>query len=96
MKGLVFEINPKHVLLSQFLQKYIPIIQLIGVKMSQSWKLNWDKALLLVAVILIAMGIILILSDDVLGDRTTGIATIFGILGLGLITTRNKRKKKVS
>ena len=50
--------------------------------MSQLWKILWDNAYLIIAAVLIAIGIILIISDDVLGDSTTGIAMILSILGL--------------
>lgn len=46
----------------------------------------------MIAAVLIAIGIILIISDDVLGDSTTGIAMILSILGLGLIPKWKKRR----
>ena len=56
------------------------------------WKILWDNALLMIAAVLIAIGIILIISDDVLGDSTTGIAMILSIIRIGLIPNWKKRK----
>ena len=60
---------------------------------------RWRYAVLGLAAVLIATGILLMLEGHVLGDRTTGIATIIGLTGMFLFVIYNKdsllKKKKV-
>lgn len=60
---------------------------------------KWRYTVLGLAAVLIATGILLMLDAQVLGDRTTGIATIIGLTGMFLFVIFNKdtllKKKRV-
>lgn len=55
---------------------------------------NWDYAILALGVIMIAIGVILIVEGQILGDRTTGIATIIGFVGIILLSGQVQKIRK--
>lgn len=55
---------------------------------------NWDYAILALGVIMIAIGVILMVEGQILGDRTTGIATIIGLMGLILLSGQVQKIRK--
>jgi hypothetical protein len=46
---------------------------------------RWQQALFASGVALCLLGALLMLDGNLLGERTTGIATVIGIVGIGLI-----------
>lgn len=57
----------------------------------------WEYALLASRVIVIATAVFLMIDGQILGEDTTGIATVLGIIGLGLITSwNNYRHRNIS
>jgi hypothetical protein len=48
-----------------------------------------QRALFAIGVSLCITGAVLMVHGSVFGDRTTGIATIIGIVGIGLMSTSN-------
>ena len=56
---------------------------------------NWQCVILALGVILCLMGALLMFHGSILGERTTGIATVVGITGISMICTHgNKRTKR--
>jgi len=55
---------------------------------------NWDYAILALGVIMIAIGVILIVEGQIFGDRTTGIATIIGFVGIILLSGQVQKIRK--
>lgn len=55
---------------------------------------NWDYAILALGVIMIAIGVILMVEGQILGDRTTGIATIIGLVGIILLSGQVQKIRK--
>ena len=51
-------------------------------------------AILTLGVLVCLIGALLMFDGSVLGERTTGIATLVGITGCGIITHANKRIKR--
>ncbi|MGD8505390.1 MAG: hypothetical protein PVF15_01845 [Candidatus Bathyarchaeota archaeon] len=54
---------------------------------------NWQHAILALGVSLSLMGAFLMFHGSILGERTTGIATLIGILGTGTIAMSRARKR---
>ncbi len=52
---------------------------------------NWIYAILALGVIMITIGVILIVEGQILGDRTTGIATIIGFMGVIILSGSARR-----
>ncbi|MFX0198007.1 MAG: hypothetical protein ACFFCW_17955 [Candidatus Hodarchaeota archaeon] len=52
---------------------------------------NWVYAILALGVIMIAIGVILIVEGQILGDSTTGIATIIGFMGIIILSGSARR-----
>ncbi|MFQ5820223.1 MAG: hypothetical protein ACE5I5_09575 [Candidatus Heimdallarchaeota archaeon] len=52
---------------------------------------NWDYAILALGVIMIAIGVILRVEGQILGDRTTGMATIIGFMGVIILSGSARR-----
>jgi hypothetical protein len=56
---------------------------------------NWQRAILALGVTLCLMGALLMFHGSILGERTTGIATVVGITGISIICIHgNKRTKR--
>ena len=55
---------------------------------------SWQHAILILGVSLCLMGAFLMFHGSILGENTTGIATVTGITGLGMIANANKRIKR--
>jgi hypothetical protein len=51
---------------------------------------NWKNASFALGVLLCLVGALLMFEGSVLGERTTGIATVIGIMGIGLIAQRRR------
>jgi len=51
---------------------------------------NWQNASFALGVLLCLVGALLMFEGSVLGERTTGIATMIGIVGIGLIAQRGR------
>ena len=51
---------------------------------------NWQNASFALGVLLCLVGALLMFEGSVLGERTTGIATVIGIVGIGLIVQRRR------
>lgn len=51
---------------------------------------NWQNASFVLGVLLCLVGALLMFEGSVLGERTTGIATVIGIVGIGLIAQRRR------
>lgn len=51
-------------------------------------------ALLVLGVLVCLIGAFLMFEGSILGENTTGIATIIGIVGIGIITRARKRMEK--
>jgi hypothetical protein len=58
-------------------------------KMKQTNR-TWQRALFALGITLCLTSAFLMISGSILGDRTTGIATVVSILGIGLISTHRK------
>jgi hypothetical protein len=58
-------------------------------KMNKLAKIGQKRALFVVGVTLCVAGALLMVNGTIFGDRTTGIAIVTGILGIGLISTSN-------
>ncbi|KPJ57361.1 hypothetical protein AMJ49_02090 [Parcubacteria bacterium DG_74_2] len=56
-------------------------------------KITMNKTLFISGILLALTGAFLMWNGSILGERTTGIATIIGIVGIGLIATSRKSKK---
>jgi len=63
-------------------------------KKMESKMSNWDYAILALGVIMIAIGVILIVEGQIFGDRTTGIATIIGFVGIILLSGQVQKIRK--
>jgi hypothetical protein len=48
---------------------------------------TWQRALFALGVSLCLAGALLMVNGSIFGDRTTGIAIVTGIIGIGLIST---------
>ena len=57
--------------------------------MNKLAKIGQKRALFVVGVTLCVAGALLMVNGTIFGDRTTGIAAITGIVGIGLISTSN-------
>ena len=55
---------------------------------------NWEYVLLASWIIVIGTAVFLMADGQILGEDTTGIATVLLIVGLGLITNWNKYRNK--
>ncbi len=55
---------------------------------------NWQHAMLALGVSLCLMGAFLMFHGSILGEKTTGIATVTGIIGIGTIAGARKRMEK--
>ena len=55
---------------------------------------NWQRARLALGVSLSLMGAFLMFHGSILGERTVGIATVIGILGMGTIAMSGARKRR--
>jgi len=60
----------------------------------------WDYAILVLGLVIMVISAFLMVEGHILGERTTGIATVLGIVGIGTlskgrrnITRRQKAKK---
>ena len=51
---------------------------------------NWQNVSFVLGVLLCLMGALLMFEGSILGERTTGIATVIGIVGIGLIVQRRR------
>jgi len=51
-----------------------------------------NKALFVLGILLALTGGVLMWDGHILGERTTGVAAIIGVLGIGLIATSSGRK----
>ena len=58
--------------------------------------IGWIRqhAILALGVSVCLIGAFLMLEGSILGERTTGIATVIGIVGMGLIASAGKRMEK--
>ena len=55
---------------------------------------SWQHVILVLEVSLCLMGAFLMFHGSILGENTTGIATVTGITGIGIIAHANKRIKR--
>lgn len=51
---------------------------------------TWQRTLFALGIALCLTSALLMVSGSILGDRTTGIATVVSIIGIGLISTHRK------
>jgi hypothetical protein len=56
--------------------------------------MRWDYASFALGIIVCLIGAFLMIEGSILGERTTGIATVIGIVGIGLIATSGVRLLK--
>ena len=56
-------------------------------------KIIINKTLFIVGILVALTGAFLMWNGSILGENTTGIATVVGIVGIGLIATSQKSKK---
>ena len=54
----------------------------------------WEYILLASWIIVIATAVLLMIDGQILGEDTTGIATVLGIVGIGLITSWNNYRRR--
>ncbi len=52
---------------------------------------TWQRVLFALGITLCLTGALLMVNGSIFGDRTTGIAIVTGILGIGLISTSNSK-----
>ena len=55
---------------------------------------RWQHAMLALGVSVCLMGACLMFDGSILGENTTGIATVTGIIGIGIIARARKRMEK--
>ncbi len=55
-------------------------------------KITMNKPLFTLGILVALMGAFLMWDGSILGENTTGIATVIGIIGIGLIATSKKPK----
>jgi len=55
---------------------------------------NWQYSLLVIGVLVCLIGAFLMWDGSILGDRTTGITTVVGIVGISIIVKSKKFSKK--
>jgi hypothetical protein len=55
---------------------------------------NWQYSLLVIGVLVCLIGAFLMWDGSILGDRTTGIALVVGIVGIGIIIKSKEFSKK--
>jgi len=55
---------------------------------------SWQKASFILGIILCLIGAFLMFEGNILGENNTGIATVIGIVGIGLIATSGVRLLK--
>ena len=56
--------------------------------------MHWEYVSFVLGISLCLIGAFLMFEGSILGERTTGIATLFGIVGIGLIATSGVRLLK--
>jgi len=56
--------------------------------------MRWDYVSFVLGISLCLIGAFLMFEGSILGERTTGIATVIGIVGIGLIATSGVRLLK--
>ena len=56
-------------------------------------KININKPLFILGILVALTGAFLMWNGSILGENTTGIATVIGIVGIGLIATSGRSKK---
>jgi hypothetical protein len=56
--------------------------------------MHWEYVSFVLGISLCLIGALLMFEGSILGERTTGIATLFGIVGIGLIATSGVRLLK--
>ena len=57
---------------------------------------RWQHARLALGVSLCSIGAFLMFHGSILGERTTGIATLIGIIGIGTIAGYTKKNRKTT
>ena len=57
--------------------------------------MNKAKLQFVLGIIVALIGAVIIIEGDFLGENTTGIATVIGIIGIGLIATSSYRLLKL-
>ena len=55
---------------------------------------SWQKTSFILGIILCLIGAFLMFEGNILGENNTGIATVIGIVGIGLIATSGVRLLK--
>ncbi|MCK4482015.1 hypothetical protein KAU55_02230 [Candidatus Bathyarchaeota archaeon] len=56
--------------------------------------MHWEHVSFVLGISLCLIGVFLMVEGSILGERTTGIATLLGIVGIGLIATSGVRLLK--
>lgn len=56
--------------------------------------MRWEHVSFVLGISLCVIGVFLMVEGSTLGERTTGIATVLGIVGIGLIATSGVRLLK--
>ena len=56
-------------------------------------KITINKPLFILGILIALTGAFLMWNGSILGEKTTGIATVIGIIGIGLIATSRRSKK---
>ena len=56
-------------------------------------KITTNKPLFILGILVALTGAFLMWNGSILGENTTGIATVIGIVGIGLIATSGRSKK---
>lgn len=56
-------------------------------------KITINKPLFILGILIALTGAFLMWNGSILGENTTGIATVIGIVGIGLIATSGRSKK---
>jgi hypothetical protein len=57
-------------------------------------KMNKAKIQFVIGIIVVLIGAVIMFEGSILGDNNTGIATVIGIIGIGLIATSSYRLLK--
>jgi len=68
-------------------------IIVLAIYLSQRPKITMNKPLFILGILIALTGAFLMWNGSILGENTTGIATVIGIVGIGLIATSGRSKE---